>query len=102
MMFTLIMAFSITAPVMAAVVSVVFLCIGGMLPNAPGFVGTYQLFIVAAFQLYGVPETDAFALSIFMNLYVIILTSVLGVLVFVADGGIVNVRQVFAASARKV
>jgi uncharacterized protein (TIRG00374 family) len=101
MMFTLIMAFSISAPVMAAVVSVVFLCIGGMLPNAPGFVGTYQLFIVAALQLYGVPETDAFALSIFMNLYVIILTSVLGVLVFVADGGIVNVRQVIAASARK-
>ena len=101
MMFTLIMAFSIPAPFMAAVVAVVFLCIGGMLPNAPGFVGTYQLFIVAALQLYGVPETDAFALSIFMNLYVIILTSVVGVLVFVADGGIVNIRQVLAASARK-
>lgn len=101
MMFALIKAFSISAPYMAAVVGVVFLCIGGMLPNAPGFVGVYQLFIVAALQVYGVPETDAFALSIFMNLYVVILTSVLGVLVFMADGGIVNIRQLFAASARK-
>lgn len=102
MLFALIKAFSIPAPYMAAVVGIVFLCIGGMLPNAPGFIGTYQLFIVAAFTLYGVPETDAFALSIFMNLYMIVVTSLLGVLVFLVDGGIVNLRQVFAASARKV
>ncbi len=102
MLFMLIQAFSISAPYMAAVVGIVFLCIGGMLPNAPGFIGTYQLFIVAAFTLYGVPETEAFALSIFMNLYMIVVTSVLGVLVFMVDGGIVNLRQVFATSARKV
>ena len=102
MLFMLIQAFSISAPYMAAVVGIVFLCIGGMLPNAPGFIGTYQLFIVAAFTLYGVPETEAFALSIFMNLYMIVVTSVLGMLVFMIDGGIVNLRQVFAASARKV
>lgn len=101
MFFALIKAFSISAPYMAAVVGLVFLCIGSMLPAAPGFIGTYQLFIVAGLQVYGVPETQAFALSIFMNLYVMVLTSIVGVLVFMTDGGMVSLRQVFAASARK-
>ena len=85
---------------MAAVVSLVFLCVGSMLPAAPGFIGTYQLFIVAALQLYAVSDTSAFALSVFLNLYVIVLTSILGVVAIVLDGGVVNLRQVFAALSK--
>ncbi|NQX89576.1 MAG: flippase-like domain-containing protein [Halioglobus sp.] len=101
MLFALIKAFSISAPFTAAVVGMVFLCIGGMLPTAPGFVGTYQLFIVAALQIFGVPETDAFALSLFMNLYVIFLVATTGALVFMAAGGMINVRQLVLDSVKK-
>lgn len=94
-------AFSISVPFMAAVVSLVFLCVGSMLPAAPGFIGTYQLFIVAALQLYQVSETNAFALSVFLNLYVIVMTSILGVVAVLIDGGLVNFRQVFASASKK-
>ena len=56
----------------------VFLCIGLMLPAAPGFIGAYQFFIVAALQLFGVPDTTAFALAVFMNLYHIFLSFLAG------------------------
>lgn len=99
-MFLCFKAFSIPAPFMAAVVSMVFLSVGSILPSAPGFIGTYQLFIVAALQLYAVSSSSAFALSIFLNLYVIIMTSALGVLAIVLDGGLINFRQVFAAVSK--
>jgi hypothetical protein len=71
-----------------------------MLPAAPGLIGTYQLFIVAALQLYAVPETSAFALSVFLNLYAIIITTALGVAAIFLDGGLFNLRQAIAAASR--
>lgn len=94
-------AFSIPAPFVAAVVTMVFLSVGSILPAAPGFIGTYQLFIVAALTLYAVPESNAFALSIFLNLYAIVMISFLGLLAVVFSGGLVNLRQVFAAVRKK-
>jgi uncharacterized protein (TIRG00374 family) len=94
-------AFSIPAPFVAAVVTMVFLSVGSILPAAPGFIGTYQLFIVAALSLYAVPENNAFALSIFLNLYVIVMISFLGLLAVIFSGGLVNLRQVFAAVRKK-
>ena len=94
-------AFSIPVPFVAAVVTVVFLSVGSMLPSAPGFIGTYQLFIVAALTLYAVPESNAFALSMFMNIYAIGMISLLGLLAVVFSGGLVNLRQVFSAARKK-
>ena len=94
-------AFSIPVPFVAAVVTVVFLSVGSMLPSAPGFIGTYQLFIVAALTLYAVPESNAFALSMFMNIYAIVMISFLGLLAVVFSGGLVNLRQVFAVVRKK-
>ena len=102
LLYLLMQAFSISAPFMAAVVSIVFLCIGGMLPAAPGWIGTYQLFIVAAMQLYAVPQTDAFALSVFLNFYIIAMTSILGLTAVLSEGGLVSFRQVFASATQKV
>lgn len=94
-------AFSIPAPFVAAVVTLVFLSVGSILPSAPGFIGTYQLFIVAALTLYAVPESSAFALSMFLNLYAIVMISLLGLLAVVFSGGLVNLRQVFADVRKK-
>lgn len=96
-MYLCLQAFSISVPFMAAVVALVFLCVGSMLPAAPGLIGTYQLFIVAALQLYAVSDTSAFALSVFLNMYVIAMTTLLGLVAILLDGGLVNLRQIFAS-----
>lgn len=93
MIFLCFQAFSIEASFLAALVCIVFLCAGLMLPAAPGFIGTYQLFIVAALQLFDVAETQAFAMAVFLNLLLILLTSTMGLLVFVVDGGLLNIQH---------
>jgi len=99
-MYLCLQAFSIHVPFSAAIVSIVFLCVGSMLPSAPGLVGTYQLFIVAALQLYAVSDTSAFALAVFLNLFVIVMTTVLGLAALFFEGGIFNLRQLVAAASR--
>lgn len=86
-------AFDISVPPTAALVTLVFLCAGSMLPAAPGFIGTYQLFIVSALGLYSIPETSAFAMAVFINIFVILFTTLLGVMVVVMEGGMINMRQ---------
>ncbi|MFT4518239.1 MAG: hypothetical protein ACI9JM_000620 [Halioglobus sp.] len=90
MFYLLFQAFGITASLLAAMVCLVFLCVGLMLPAAPGFIGTYQLFIVAALQLFDVPDTTAFALAVFFNLFTIVMTTVIGVVVVCIPGGLFN------------
>ena len=100
-MFLCLQAFSINVPFSAAIVSIVFLCVGSMLPSAPGLIGTYQLFIVSALQLYAVSSTSAFALAVFLNLFVIVMTTVLGLAAVFFEGGLFNLRQLVAAASRR-
>jgi uncharacterized membrane protein YbhN (UPF0104 family) len=41
--------------------------VGAMLPNAPGFVGTFQLFTQAALSLYGIPKSTSLAFSLVVH-----------------------------------
>jgi len=93
-------AFSVPVPFMAAVVSVVFFSVGSILPAAPGFIGTYQLFIVAALQLYAVSENTAFAVSIFLNVFIIVMTLIYGSLALLLDGGLFGIRKMFFATSK--
>lgn len=68
--------FDIGLPPVAALVTIVYLTVGTMLPAAPGFIGTYQFFVISALALYGVAESAGLALSIFMNLFAIGMASV--------------------------
>lgn len=97
----LMQAFSIDAPYMAAVVTLLFLCIGAMIPSAPGFIGTYQLFIVAGMHLYGVPETEAFAFSLFLNLYALVVPFLLTFFIVIMDDGVINFRQIFDSASKE-
>ncbi len=99
--FLLMQAFSIDAPYMAAVTALLFLCVGAMVPSAPGFIGTYQLFIVAGMHIYGVPETQAFAFSLFMNLYAFIVPFLLTLVVVILDDGVINFRQILDSASQK-
>lgn len=78
-----IQALGLDLPAGAALVTLAFLYTGSLMPTAPGFIGTYQLFTVAAMTLYGVDETSAFALGVFLNLCVMFFYTLTGVITLV-------------------
>jgi glycosyltransferase 2 family protein len=78
--------FSLNLPFVAAIVTGVILCVGMMLPAAPGFIGTYQFFTVTGLQLYHVPESQALAVAIFLNLFVFANSTMLGLLTLSIEG----------------
>ncbi|MBI4390982.1 MAG: flippase-like domain-containing protein [candidate division NC10 bacterium] len=55
-------------PWTAAVALVVYLGVGLSLPSAPGYVGTFQFFTVAALALYGVEVSEALTFSIILHI----------------------------------
>jgi uncharacterized protein (TIRG00374 family) len=78
--------FSLNLPFVAAIVTGVILSIGMMLPAAPGFIGTYQFFTVAGLKLYHVPESQALAMALFLNLFVFTTSTLLGLIALSAEG----------------
>ncbi len=96
--FTCFLAFDIELGVGAAMVTLALLTAGSILPSAPGFIGTYQLFIVSALNLYGVPETNSFAMSVFLNIYVMALTTTMGVIALLLEGGLVDFRRLIGSA----
>jgi uncharacterized protein (TIRG00374 family) len=61
-------ACAVEAPFSASWVVLAFIGIGVSLPSAPGFVGTFQFFTVAALALYSVDQQTAFGFSIVHHL----------------------------------
>jgi hypothetical protein len=80
--------FELDLPVEAAIVTVVLLAIGTMLPAAPGFVGTYQYFVLTALSFYDVPQTIAMALALSLNILVILVTTATGIVAVFLEGGL--------------
>lgn len=76
-------AYRLELSILAAAVVISFLCVATMLPAAPGFIGTYQFVIVTALALYGVSENQSLALGVFLNLFVIVCTTFVGVMVMI-------------------
>jgi len=54
-------------PWSAALTLLVYLGVGMSLPSAPGFVGTFQFFTVAALALYGVEVNEALTFSVILH-----------------------------------
>ena len=61
-------ACAINVPFSASWVVLAFIGIGVSLPSAPGFVGTFQFFTVAALALYSVDQQQAFGFSLLHHL----------------------------------
>lgn len=57
----------LTLPWSAALTLLVYLGVGLSLPSAPGFVGTFQFFTVAALALYGVEVSQALTFSVILH-----------------------------------
>ena len=63
----MIRAFQLDAPFNAALVVFILIGFGTALPQLPGMVGTYQLACVWALGLFGVPQPEALAYGIVLN-----------------------------------
>lgn len=86
LVFVVFQVFSLGLPFVAAVVTAVIVSVGMMLPAAPASIGSYQFFTMTGLQLYNVPESQALALGIFLNLFVFANSTVLGLLSLSIDG----------------
>lgn len=78
--------FGLSLSVGAAMVTSVLLAVGMMAPAAPGFIGTYQFFVTTGLQLYNVPSGQALALAVFLNLFVVVFTTVAGIISLSREG----------------
>ena len=85
-MFVVFLMFGLNLPFVAAIVTGVILSVGMMLPAAPGAIGTYQFFTVAGLQLYQVPESQALAMAVFLNLFVFANSTLLGLIALSVEG----------------
>jgi len=68
---------SVSIPGAAIISAIVGLSL--MIPSAPGFVGTYEFFSVAAIRLLGVEFAGAMALTVLMHAWSVLCTTIIGV-----------------------
>jgi uncharacterized membrane protein YbhN (UPF0104 family) len=50
-----------------------------MIPAAPGYIGTYEVFTISALGLFGATREEALALALVMHAWVLVVTTGLGV-----------------------
>jgi uncharacterized protein (TIRG00374 family) len=79
MVLTAIKAAGLALPFSAALVTIALLCVGTMLPAAPGYLGTYQYFVVLGLGLYGVSASSALGLGLFLNAFFMLASTAVGV-----------------------
>jgi hypothetical protein len=72
-------------PWSAALTLLVYLGVGLSLPSAPGYVGTFQFFTVAALGLYGVEVSEALTFSIILHLSFFLPVTVVGWAILAAE-----------------
>lgn len=61
------LAFDLSVPWYAPYVVLVIVSLGVMLPSAPGFVGTFQYFTVAALKIFGIPASVGLSFSLVLH-----------------------------------
>ena len=76
------LSMNVILPFYAALTVQIILCLGLMLPSAPGFVGSVQFFIVAALSIFDVSSEIALSYSIFFHALALGVTVGLGLLYF--------------------
>lgn len=78
--FVILSAFSYDInPVDASIVMMVFVSLSIMIPSSPGHFGTFQYASILALGLYGIPKTDALAISLLVQVPIYLVNVVFGV-----------------------
>jgi glycosyltransferase 2 family protein len=82
--FFLISGFSLgltgTQPIWAAIFTLIIVNLGIMLPSAPGYVGTFQFFVILALGAFGVGREAALSIAIVSHVMQYVLVTGLGLL----------------------
>ena len=73
-------------PVLVSFLLLVALCVGVIVPSAPGFVGNMQFVCVGVLKLFGVPAEQALMFSLIYNACVFVPSSSTGLVCVFAEG----------------
>ena len=73
-------SFSTELPYIASFTLLVVTAIGVMIPSAPGYIGTFQLFSVLALGLFSVNKVEALSMSIFLHFSEYFIVTTLGLI----------------------
>lgn len=81
-------SFGFSLPFTAALFVFAVVSLGNMLPNSPGFVGTYHFFCKISLMYYGISDTKALGYAIFFHALNLGYIAILGVisLIHISDG----------------
>jgi len=81
----LLISFGIHLPVFVSFLLLIALCIGVMIPSAPGFIGTIQFVSVAVLGLFGVPRSQALSFSLVSHACTFIPVTVAGLVCLLVE-----------------
>lgn len=84
--YCLLISFGIYLPISVSFFLLVIICIGLMIPSAPGFVGTIQFFCVAGLALFAVPKSQALSFSIIYHASAFIPVTTIGLVYLLKEG----------------
>jgi len=79
-------SFGIHLPIYASFFLLVLICIGVMIPSAPGYVGTIQLICVAVLGIFDVARSQALSFSFLFHITQFVPITVIGLILFFAEG----------------
>jgi len=65
--YLLFISFGIHLPIVVSFLLLIALCLGVMIPSAPGFIGTIQFISVAVLSLFGVSRSQALSFSLVLH-----------------------------------
>lgn len=84
--YVLLISSNIHLPIFCAFLLMVILCLGVMIPSAPGYIGTVQFLSVAGLGLFGIPKSDALSYSFLFHAVQFIPVTAIGLLYLFVEG----------------
>ncbi len=78
--YTLLMSFGFTLPIMASFVLMIILIVGIAIPTAPGFIGNWHFACVLGLSLFGLAKSEALSFAVVYHFLSMVVVVVLGVL----------------------
>ncbi len=81
----LILSFGWDIPLMASVVTLVYIAAATSLPSSPGYIGVYQIATLFALRPYGIEESSAVAFGTVLQLGNLVVFLCLGILAYMKD-----------------
>lgn len=94
--YLLLKSFGIVLPVYVSFFMLSIVCLGVMIPSAPGYVGTIQFLCVAGLALFGIEKSQALSFSILFHASQFVPITAIGLLYFFMEG--FSFRQIGSSS----